>query len=63
VYEPVVRIETIRLVVAIASVKRWPSYHMDVKSTFHKESLDAEVYVSQPQGFIKKGKEGMVYID
>ncbi|KAK2394534.1 putative mitochondrial protein [Trifolium repens] len=57
VYASVARIETIRLVVVIASVKKWPMSQMDVKSTFLNGPLDEEVYVSQPPGFIKKGKE------
>ncbi|CAJ2635289.1 unnamed protein product [Trifolium pratense] len=61
VYAPVARIETIRLVVAIASVKNWSLSQMDVKSAFLNGPLDEEVYVSQPPGFIKEGKEGMVY--
>jgi hypothetical protein len=61
VYAPVARIETIRLVVAIASVKKWSMSQMDVKSAFLNGPLDEEVYVSQPPGFIKKGHEGMVY--
>ncbi|MCH93923.1 copia-type polyprotein, partial [Trifolium medium] len=61
VYAPVARIETIRLVIAIASAKKWSLSQMDVKSAFLNGSLDEEVYVSQPPGFIMKGKEGMVY--
>ncbi|GAU35215.1 hypothetical protein TSUD_204910 [Trifolium subterraneum] len=61
VYAPVARIETIRLVIAIASVKKWSLSQMDVKSAFLNGPLDEEVYVAQPPGFEKKGSEGMVY--
>ncbi|GAU36409.1 hypothetical protein TSUD_38770 [Trifolium subterraneum] len=59
VYAPVARIETIRLVIAIASVKKWSLSQMDVKSAFLNGPLDEEVYVAQPPGFVKKGSEGM----
>ncbi|PNX77519.1 retrotransposon protein [Trifolium pratense] len=61
-YAPVARIETIRLVVAIASVKKWSLSQMDVKSAFLNGPLDEEVYVSQPPGFIKDWKEGMSFL-
>ena len=34
VYSPVARIETVRLVVAVANAREWPMYHLDVKSAF-----------------------------
>ncbi|GAU42845.1 hypothetical protein TSUD_387380 [Trifolium subterraneum] len=58
VYAPVARIETIRLVIAIASVKKWSLSQMDVKSAFLNGPLDEEVYVAQPPGFEKKGRHG-----
>ena len=61
VFAPVARIETIRLVVAIASARKWPLFQLDVKSAFLNGPLEEEVYVSQPPGFVVKGKEDMVY--
>ena len=34
VFAPVARIETVRLVTAIACKNEWSLYHLDVKSTF-----------------------------
>jgi hypothetical protein len=34
VFAPVARIETVRLLIAIAVQRGWPVYHMDVKSAF-----------------------------
>lgn len=51
VYAPVARMETIRLVIAIASSKGWPLFQLDVKSAFLNGPLDEEVYVLQPPGF------------
>ena len=42
---------TIRAVLAVAAHKKWPVYHMDVKSTFSNVHIKEEVYVLQPPGF------------
>jgi hypothetical protein len=44
VFAPVARIETIRLVVAIATYKNWSMHQLDVKSAFLNGPLDEEVY-------------------
>jgi hypothetical protein len=61
VYSLVARIETIRLVVAIANARDWPMYHLDVKSSFLNGPLEELVFVTQPPGFVIKGKENMAY--
>ncbi|WJX32734.1 hypothetical protein P8452_21024 [Trifolium repens] len=61
VLAPVARIETVRLVVALACKNNWLMYHLDVKSAFLNGPLDEEVYVSQPPGFEIEGKEKMVF--
>ena len=61
VFTPVARIETIRLIVAIASYRGWPLHQMDVKSAFLNGWLDEEVYVSQPPGFEIDQQRDKVY--
>ena len=61
VYAPVARMETIRLIVAIAVKNNLSMYQLDVKSTFLNGELEEEVYVNQPPGFEIKGKEEYVY--
>jgi len=61
VFAPVARLETIRLVVALASSKNFSLSHLDVKSAFLNGPLEEDVYVTQPLGFEVKGKERMVY--
>jgi len=61
VYAPVARMETIRLIVAVAIKHNWSMYQLDVKSAFLNGELEEEVYVSQPPGFEIKGKEDYVY--
>jgi hypothetical protein len=61
VFSPVARHETIRLVVALASMKNCHMYHLDVKSAFLNGPLEETVYVTQPPGFEIAGKENLVY--
>ncbi|KAD7478171.1 hypothetical protein E3N88_01307 [Mikania micrantha] len=60
-FAPVARFETIRVVVAIAAQMGWPIHQLDVKSAFLNGDLSEEIYVEQPEGFLVKGKEQMVY--
>lgn len=61
VFAPVARHETVRLVVALANLRNWPLYHLDVKYAFLNGPLEETVFVTQPPGFEIAGKEGMVY--
>jgi hypothetical protein len=51
VFAPVARIETVRLLIALAAQRGWNVHHMDVKSAFLNGELEEEVYVHQPPGF------------
>ena len=44
-FAPVARMDTIRIVLAIAAQIKWPVYQMDVKSAFLNGYLEEEVYV------------------
>lgn len=61
VFAPVTRIETIRLLLALAAKNSWEVHHLDVKTAFLNGEIAEEVYVSQPEGFVKRGKERLVY--
>lgn len=61
VFAPVARMETIRLVVAFASMKNWKIHQMDVKSAFLNGPLEEEVFIKQPPGFEIKKQEMKVY--
>nr|GEV00095.1 ribonuclease H-like domain, reverse transcriptase, RNA-dependent DNA polymerase [Tanacetum cinerariifolium] len=60
VFAPVARMETIRLLLAIAANNKWEVHHLDVKSAFLHGDLK-EVYVTQPEGFIKRHDNEKVY--
>lgn len=55
------RIETIRLILALAAQQQWEVYQFDVKLAFLNGDLKEEVFVQQPEGFIVPGQEGKIY--
>ena len=61
VFAPVTRIETLRLLLAFEAKNSWEVDHFDVKSAFLNGDLQEDVYVTQPEGFVKHGKEHLVY--
>jgi len=60
VFAPVARIETVRLMLALAAHGDWQVHHMDVKSAFLNGDLQEHVYVHQPLGFTDTGLPGKV---
>ncbi|WVZ17444.1 hypothetical protein V8G54_010426 [Vigna mungo] len=61
VYAPIARLETIRVVIAIACAKKWTLSALDVKSAFLHGHLEEEVYVKQPPGFSSEENKHKVY--
>ncbi|GKF77938.1 putative ribonuclease H-like domain-containing protein, partial [Tanacetum coccineum] len=61
VFAPVAKIEAIRLFLAFASFMRFIVYQMDVKSAFLYGTIDEEVSISQPPGFVDPGHPTKVY--
>ncbi|GKE58186.1 putative ribonuclease H-like domain-containing protein, partial [Tanacetum coccineum] len=61
VFAPVARIEAIRIFLAFASYMGFVVYQMDVKSAFLYGTIDEEVYVTQPPGFIDPKYPKKVY--
>ncbi|GKE18441.1 putative ribonuclease H-like domain-containing protein [Tanacetum coccineum] len=61
VFAPVARIEAIRLFLTFALFMGIIVYQMDVKSAFLYGTIDEEVYVSQPPGFVDPDHPKKVY--
>ena len=51
-FAPITRLESIRILLTIASHLNFKLYQMDVKSAFLYGMLQEEVYVEQPKGFV-----------
>ncbi|KAG8501627.1 hypothetical protein CXB51_004055 [Gossypium anomalum] len=60
-FVPVVRLDTIKLIIALAAQKQWIIYQLDVKSVFLNGFLEEEIYVEQPEEFKVPGEEHKVY--
>lgn len=51
-FAPVARYTSVRAVLAIAAAKGWKIHQMDVKTTFLNGTIEEEVYLEQPEGFV-----------
>jgi hypothetical protein len=60
VFAPVARLETVRLLLALAAQGQWEVHHMDVKSAFLNGDLHEEVYMQQPPSFSQPNSHGKV---
>ena len=54
-------INFIRMVFAIAALGNLEVHQIDVKTTFHNEDLDVEIYKKEAKGFFTSGQEKTVY--
>src|SRR5258705_1321173 len=62
-FAPVAKIESIRMLLAIAAILDWEIHVIDVHSSFLNSKMpeDQTVYLSQPPGYIAEGKEDFVW--
>jgi hypothetical protein len=60
VFAPVARLDSMRLLIALATHEGWEVHHMNVKFAFFNGDLQEEVYIEQPAGFIVASKEHKV---
>ncbi|KAF3664474.1 hypothetical protein FXO37_11479 [Capsicum annuum] len=54
-FSPVAKMVTVKSIIALAVLKSWCMYQMDVYNAFLQGDLDEEVYMELPDGFKKKG--------
>ena len=61
VFAHVVRIDTIRMIIALAAQRSWLIYQLDVKSAFLHGDLSEDLFIEQLKGYKQKGNEHKVY--
>ena len=60
IFSPVVKMSSIRVVLGLAASLDLEVEQMDVKTAFLHGDLEEEIYMEQPEGYVKKGKENLV---
>ena len=61
VFSPVVRFETVRLILALAALEDMHVSGLDIRNAYLYGKLDEEIYMEQPEGFKVPGQEHKVY--
>ena len=56
-FAPVAHLTSVRCLIAVAAVRRWPLYQMDVKNAFLNGDLHEEVYMQPPPGYPHSGSQ------
>eukprot|EP00253_Pinus_taeda_P013782 PITA_13782 len=56
----VAKLNTIRIMIGLATKQNWKMHLLDVKSAFLNGELKEEVYLVQPKGLVKQGQEHLV---
>jgi hypothetical protein len=54
------KLNTIRMLIALATKHHWKLHQLDVKSSFMNGELKEEFYLTKPEGFVKSGQEHLV---
>lgn len=60
VFAPVTRQETLRALLAVAGKRQLILQHLDVKTAYLHGTIEEEIYMRQPPGYIVAGSEDMV---
>ena len=58
-FSPIAKMTSVRLFIAMAAMRRWPLFQLDIKNTFLQGDLEEEIYMEQPPGFV--AQVGMVW--
>lgn len=61
VFAPVAKPFTFRIMLTIAGMENLEILHYDFKTAFLNSNLNEEIYLKQPEGYVKDGNENKVY--
>lgn len=59
-FSPVIRIKSIRILLALAVELNYEVHQMDINAAYLNGTLNEDIYMSQPEGTAEKGKEHLV---
>ena len=59
-FAPVVKFNSVRIILSIAAIEDLDIQQMDVKTAFLNGILEEEIYMEQPEGYIESGKKNHV---
>lgn len=57
-FSPTARITSVRMLMQLAVQKNFVVHQMDVKTAYLNANIDCELFVEQPEGFVKTNKSG-----
>jgi hypothetical protein len=57
IFSPVVRYTSIRSLLAVANICDWEIHQMDVHTAFLQGELDEEIYIKQPEGYVRRSRK------
>ena len=60
-FTPIAKTDSIRFLLTFAAAQNFEIHQVDVKSAFLNGKLKEMIYMSQPKGYITKGKEDWVW--
>ena len=60
-FSPVAMLKSIRILLSIVAYYDYEIWKMDFKTAFLNGNLEEEIYMMQPEGFIAKNQEHMVF--
>ena len=61
-FAPVARLKSVRCLIIVVAVRRWPLYQMDVKNAFLNGDLHEEVYMQPPPGYPHSGSQVVAFV-